>query len=195
MGFDLNPLHSSYFTGAGLPWGEGPQDPYQPKNTYKAFDPNAYQGFDSSALSKAMRQDIGSTTARAKGRLQGTLQRGGGGGADAISGLAGLEAEQGQQENTLTAQLARQDWEDRLHQWQSEMEAAQNDENRKAAQDAERYNREEKNRNAPLEFAGQMVGMGVGGLAGAGGSALGAKMFGDAAKSTRTPYKPYRQTY
>ncbi len=169
---DLNPFHSALFTGKGTAWGEGPQDPYVPK--YKSFDPNNYQGFDSSGLAAALRQGIGANTARATSRLQGQLQGAGGGGADAAAGLAGLQAEQGQAENTLSANLARQDWEDRLKQWQQE----QGNEQDKANRDIARYQGEQKTRNAPWDFVGNVAGTALGaylgGKLGGGGGSKGA---------------------
>lgn len=166
LGIDvnLNPFKSSMYTGAGTPWGEGPQDPY--KANYKAFNPDDYQGMDTTGLGRALRQDIGQGAARAKGRLQGTLQRGGGGGADLISGLAGLEAQQGQDESTLMAKLAAQDYEQRYNQWRDMMGF----EERKANQDLQRYARDKEQRDAPMQFAGQVAG----GLAGAMGGGVGA---------------------
>lgn len=169
-GINLNPFASSFYTGKGLPWGEGPQDPYQPQ--YKAFNPSEYQGFDTSALGKALRQDIGQTTARSRGRLQGALQRGGGGGADLISGLASLEAQQGQDENILSAKLAQQDYEQRYNQWRDMMGL----ETQKANQDLNRYNREKSGRDAPMQFAGQVLGGGLGAVGGGVGAGLGSSL-------------------
>lgn len=175
-GVNLNPFASSLYTGKGTPWGEGPQDPYKPN--YKAFNAGDYQGMDTSALGHALRQDIGQNKARAQGRMQGALQRGGGGGADLISGMAGLEAQQGQDENTLNAKLAQADYEQRYNQWKDMMGLETN----KANADAQRYGREEKNRNAPWELLGQGAGLAFGGMAGGvgagAGSALSKKMFG-----------------
>ncbi len=166
---DWNPFHSSAFTGAGTPWSEGPQDPYQAK--YTAFDPNNFKGFDSSGLAAALRQGIGANTARATSRLQGQLQAAGGGGADAAAGLAGLQAEQGQAENTLSANLARQDWEDRLKQWQVQ----QAQEEAKANNDATRYARETGGRAAFDSGLGQLAGAALGSVGGPIGAAAGQK--------------------
>lgn len=172
MNIDLNPMHSSYFTGAGTPWGEGPQDPY--KAQYKAFNPGEYQGMDTSAIGHAMRQQLGQNTARATSRMQGALQRGGGGGADAISGMAHLQSDQGMNENLLNANLAQQDYMQRYNQWKDMMGM----ESEKAKTDMERYNRDQQTRNAPMQFLGNMAGMGLGAFAGGAGSSLGASMFG-----------------
>lgn len=159
-GVNLNPFASSIYTGKGTPWGEGPQDPYQPQ--YRQFDPNNYKGFDSSGLAAALRQQIGANTARSTSRLQGMLQGAGGGGADAAAGLAALQGEQGAQENTLQAQLARQDWEDRLGQWQAENQNEQS----KANRDLERYGRETAGRAAPWQALGQIGGKVAGSFGG-----------------------------
>lgn len=172
MNIDLNPLHSSYFTGAGLPWGEGPQDPYKPQ--YKAFNPAEYQGMDTTAIGQAMRQQLGQNTARATSRMQGALQRGGGGGADTVSGLAHLQAQQGADENMLTAKLAQQDYEQRYRQWRDMMGL----ESQKAAADQGRYQRETQSRSAPWDFLGNVAGTALGGFAGGAGGALASSMFG-----------------
>jgi len=175
MDFDLNPFHGSLFTGAGTPWGEGPQDPY--KAQYKAFNPDEYTGFDTSALGKALRQDIGQNTARATGRLQGALQRGGGGGADLISGMAGLQAQQGQDENTLDANLKYQDYMQRYNQWRDLMGL----ESQKEASDTARYNGQVAGRNQFASGLGQLAGSALGSIGGpigaAAGGSLAKKMF------------------
>lgn len=172
-GVSLDPTKSSAFTGAGLPWGEGPMDPYKPQ--YKAFNPNDYQGLDTSALGSALRQDIGRSTARSKGRLQASLQRGGGGGADAISGLAQLEGEQGMQENILNAKLAQQDWENKWRQYENQMEI----ERYKAGEDLKRYEQEKGRKDAPMDFLGGIAGTGLGYLTGGLAGGLGANLAKD----------------
>ncbi len=174
---------SSLYTGAGTPWGEGQRDPYQAK--FKAFNPDEYQGMDTTALGHALRQDIGKGTARARGRMQGALQRGGGGGADLISGMAGLEAEQGQAENTLSAKLAAQDYENRYRQYKDYL----GNEYRLEDQDKERYAREDERRNAPWQAvgsaAGGLLGALGGGLGSAVGSELGSAMLGGSKKKKK----------
>ena len=168
-GVNLNPFASSLYTGKGTPWGEGPQDPYKPQ--YKAFNAGDYQGMDTSSLGHALRQDIGQAGARAKGRMQGALQRSGGG-ADAVSGLAQLEAQQGQDEQTLTAKLAQQDYEQRYNQWRDMMVL----ETQKANADAQRYGREVGKRDEFAKGVGSVVGSGLGSIGGPVGSALGSKL-------------------
>ncbi len=167
---DWNPFHSSAFTGAGTPWGEGPKDPYQPQ--YKSFSPGDYQGFDSSGLAAALRQQIGANTSRGTSRLQGQLQASGGGGADAGAGLAALQGEQGAAENTLTAQLARQDYEDRYSQYLNQMQQEQD----KANRDQARYGQEVSGRAAPWQALGQIGGAALGSVGGPIGAALGSKI-------------------
>lgn len=173
---DWNIGHSSLFTGAGTPWGEGPQDPY--KAQYKAFNPAEYQGMDTSALGKSLRQGIGQNTARSTSRLQGALQRSGGGGADAISGMAQLQAQQGQDENALDANLAMQDYQQRYNQWRDMMGL----ESQKANTDAARYAGEVGGRNQFASGLGSIIGTGLGSIGGplgaAAGGSLAQKMFG-----------------
>lgn len=154
LGINWNPLDSPIWKG---------EEGYKPE--YKDFNPAEYQGLDTSALGKALRQDIGQNAARSKGRLQASLQRSGGGGADAVSGLAMLEGQQGQQENILNAQLAAQDYDRRWQQYLAKMDQ----EKQKAAANPAKA-------GIGSSILGGALGLATGGAAGGFGSALGNKM-------------------
>lgn len=165
-----NPFQSSLFTGAGTPWGEGPRDPYQAK--YKAFNPDEYTAMDTSKLGQALRQDIGQNAARSRARMSAALQGRGGGGADAIGGMAALEAQQGQDENTLNAKLSQMDLEHRYRQYQDYLE----NERAKENQDYPRYNRDTNQRNAVQGALAQVGGFLGGSLLGPTFGALGSQI-------------------
>ena len=87
----------------------------------KPFNPDAYKGFDSSSLSQAMKQAMRRDAGNRRAGALAAAQKGGVlGSGQMVAGQGDISAQQQEQENLLTAQLARQDWMDKLGQYDRE---------------------------------------------------------------------------
>lgn len=110
---DWNPFKSSLFTGAGTPWGA--METGMPDKPAYANDPMAFQGFDSSSLRDALNQQLRRGASQRRAGSLAAAQKGGAlSSGQTIAGLGDISAQQAEQENLMNAQLARQDWMDRV---------------------------------------------------------------------------------
>lgn len=87
----------------------------------KPFNPDDFKGFDSSSLRQALNQQIRRGAADRRAQSLAASQKGGAlSSGQMLTGLGSVTAQQAEQENLMNAQLARQDWLDRLGQYKDQ---------------------------------------------------------------------------
>jgi hypothetical protein len=171
---DWNPFHSSLFTGAGTPWGA--MEYGKPDAPKFSNDPNQFQGFNSSSLRDALNQSIRRGAAANRAASLAAAQKGGALSSGQMqTGLGGVSAQQAEQENLMNANLARQDWMDKV----AAMDRYNQQQMAKYAIDKENFDSEQKGRGEFWGNVGKIAGtVGGGLLGGPAGAAVGSSLFG-----------------